>query len=48
VDPTEWWEAGKKLRRQMVGRLYTADIVNRAEKIALQYATKDQLAFYGK
>lgn len=48
ADPNEWWEAGKKLRRQMVGRLYTADIVDRAEKIALKYATKDQLAFYGK
>jgi TRAP-type C4-dicarboxylate transport system substrate-binding protein len=48
ADPTEWWEAGKKLRRQMVGRLYTADLVERAEKIALQYATKEQLAFYGK
>lgn len=48
ANPTEWWETGKKLRRQMVGRLYTADLVERAEKIALQYATKDQLAFYGK
>jgi TRAP-type C4-dicarboxylate transport system substrate-binding protein len=48
ADPNEWWEAGKKLRRTMVGRLYTKELVARAEKIALQYATKDQLVFYGK
>jgi TRAP-type C4-dicarboxylate transport system substrate-binding protein len=47
-NPSEWWEAGKQLRRRLIGRLYTEDVVNRAERIAMKYASKDQLAFYNK
>ena len=43
-DPAEWWNAGKKLRRRLVGRVYTKKLVDKAEKIALKYASKDQLA----
>lgn len=40
----EWWDAGKKLRRRLVGRVYTKKLVDEAEKIALKYADKEQLA----
>jgi TRAP-type C4-dicarboxylate transport system substrate-binding protein len=40
----EWWDAGKKLRRRLVGRVYTKKLVDQAEKIALKYADKEQLA----
>jgi TRAP-type C4-dicarboxylate transport system substrate-binding protein len=45
-DPKEWWNAGKVLRRKMVGRLYTADLVEKAEKIAMKYATPEQRKNY--
>jgi TRAP-type C4-dicarboxylate transport system substrate-binding protein len=47
-DPGEWWSAGKQLRRRLIGRLYTEDVVDRAERIAMKYASKDQLAYYAK
>lgn len=47
-DPGEWWAAGKKLRRSLVGRIYTQALVDRAEKIALKYADKEQLAYWNK
>lgn len=47
-DPGEWWDAGRTLRRRLIGRLYTADVVERAERIALKYASKEQIAYYNK
>jgi TRAP-type transport system periplasmic protein len=35
----EWWDAGKALRARMVGRVYTKDLVAKAEEISLNYAT---------
>jgi TRAP-type transport system periplasmic protein len=43
----EWWDAGKQLRRKMIGRIYTKELVNRAEAIAKKFATKEQLAHWG-
>jgi TRAP-type C4-dicarboxylate transport system substrate-binding protein len=43
----EWWEAGKALRRKMIGRIYTKELVGRAETIAKKFATKEQLAHWG-
>ena len=37
-----WWGVGMKLRKQLVGRIYTTDLVKRAEDIALQFADKEQ------
>jgi len=34
----EWWDAGKALRQRMVGRVYTKDLVAKAEQISLKYA----------
>ena len=34
----EWWDAGKALRQRLIGRIYTKDLVDRAEQIALKYA----------
>lgn len=34
----EWWDAGRNLRARMVGRVYTKDLVTKAEQIALKYA----------
>jgi TRAP-type C4-dicarboxylate transport system substrate-binding protein len=34
----EWWDAGKALRQRMVGRIYTKDLVEKAEAISLKYA----------
>jgi TRAP-type C4-dicarboxylate transport system substrate-binding protein len=47
-NPAEWWAAGRQLRRRLIGRLYTAELVDRAEKIALQYADQEQLAYWNK
>ncbi len=47
-DPGEWWEAGRQLRRRLVGRIYTQALVDKAEKIALKYADKEQLAYWKK
>jgi TRAP-type C4-dicarboxylate transport system substrate-binding protein len=47
-QPAEWWAAGKALRRKMVGRLYTKELVERAEKLAIKYADKEQLAYWDK
>jgi TRAP-type C4-dicarboxylate transport system substrate-binding protein len=33
----EWWDAGHALRRRMVGRIYTKELVERAEQIAAKY-----------
>jgi TRAP-type transport system periplasmic protein len=46
TDQGEWWEAGRQLRRRLVGRIYTQDLVERTEQIALKYADKEQLAFW--
>jgi len=48
TDPAEWWDAGRQLRRRLVGRLYTAELVDRAEKIALQYADQEQMTYWKK
>lgn len=34
----EWWDAGKVLRQRMIGRVYTKDLVDKAEQIAAKYA----------
>jgi TRAP-type transport system periplasmic protein len=34
----EWWDAGKALRQRMIGRVYTKDLVEKAEAIAAKYA----------
>lgn len=47
-DPAEWWNAGHELRRRMVGRIYTQSLVDRAERIAMKYASKEQLAYWKK
>ena len=46
ADQGEWWEAGSQLRRRLVGRIYTQELVDRAEKIALKFADKEQLAYW--
>lgn len=49
IEPTneaEWWDAGRQLRRHLVGRIYTEELVNKAEAIALKYADKNQLAHW--
>jgi TRAP-type C4-dicarboxylate transport system substrate-binding protein len=46
--PGEWWAAGKELRRKMIGRLYTKELVDRAEKLAIKFADKEQLAYWDK
>jgi TRAP-type C4-dicarboxylate transport system substrate-binding protein len=43
----EWWEAGKALRRRMIGRIYTKELLGKAEAIAKKFATKEQLAHWG-
>jgi TRAP-type transport system periplasmic protein len=48
ADQGEWWEAGRQLRRKLVGRIYTQDLVDRAEQIALKYADKEQIAYWKK
>ena len=45
-DQGEWWEAGRQLRRHLVGRIYTDALVRKAEQIALKYADKEQLAYW--
>jgi TRAP-type C4-dicarboxylate transport system substrate-binding protein len=47
-DRGEWWDAGKRLRQRLVGRIYTQKLVNRAEEIALKYADKEQLKYWKK
>jgi TRAP-type C4-dicarboxylate transport system substrate-binding protein len=47
-DPGEWWEAGRQLRRRLVGRIYTQALVEHAEQIALKYADKEQLSYWKK
>jgi TRAP-type transport system periplasmic protein len=47
-DPGEWWEAGRQLRRRLVGRIYTQALVEQAEQIALKFADKEQLAYWKK
>jgi TRAP-type transport system periplasmic protein len=34
----EWWDAGKVLRQRMIGRVYTKELVDKAEQIAAKYA----------
>jgi TRAP-type C4-dicarboxylate transport system substrate-binding protein len=34
----EWWDAGKALRQRLVGRVYTKELVEKAEQISLKYA----------
>jgi len=40
----EWWDIGHKLRKRMIGRVYTQQLVAKAEAIALKYADKEQRA----
>jgi TRAP-type C4-dicarboxylate transport system substrate-binding protein len=47
-QPGEWWAAGKALRQKLVGRLYTQDLVDRAEKLAIKYADAEQLKYWNK
>lgn len=45
VVPTneqEWWDVGHKLRKRMIGRVYTKKLVDRAEQIAMKYASGEQ------
>ena len=37
-NPKEWWDAGRALRQRMVGRVYTKELVEKAEQIAAKYA----------
>jgi TRAP-type transport system periplasmic protein len=48
ADQGEWWEAGRQLRRRLVGRIYTQELVEQAEQIALKYADKEQIAYWKK
>jgi hypothetical protein len=34
----EWQKIGESVREHMVGRIYTRDLLNKAEQIAKQYA----------
>jgi TRAP-type C4-dicarboxylate transport system substrate-binding protein len=34
----EWWDAGKALRQRMIGRIYTKELVEKAEQISAKYA----------
>jgi TRAP-type C4-dicarboxylate transport system substrate-binding protein len=45
-DPGEWWEAGRQLRRRLVGRIYTQALVEKAEQMALKYADQEQLKYW--
>jgi TRAP-type transport system periplasmic protein len=33
----EWWDAGNNLRKRMIGRVYTKELVDKAEAIAAKY-----------
>jgi TRAP-type C4-dicarboxylate transport system substrate-binding protein len=33
----EWWDAGNALRKRMIGRIYTKELVEKAEQIAAKY-----------
>lgn len=44
----EWWDVGHKLRKRMIGRIYTKQLVEKAEAIAMKYADKDQKARFAK
>lgn len=33
----EWWDAGNLLRKRMIGRIYTKELVDKAEAIAAKY-----------
>lgn len=48
ADQAEWWDAGRALRRRLVGRIYTQALVDKAEQIALKYADKEQLEYFKK
>ena len=44
----EWWDVGHKLRKRMIGRVYTKELVSKAEAIALKYADKEQRARFAR
>jgi TRAP-type C4-dicarboxylate transport system substrate-binding protein len=48
TNPAEWWDAGRELRKRLIGRVYTQALVDKAEKIALKFADKEQLAYWKK
>jgi TRAP-type C4-dicarboxylate transport system substrate-binding protein len=48
TDQAEWWDAGKALRKRLIGRIYTQSLVEEAEKIALKYADPEQLSYWKK
>jgi TRAP-type C4-dicarboxylate transport system substrate-binding protein len=48
TDPAQWWDAGRQLRKRLVGRIYTQKLVDQAEQIALKYADKEQLSYWNK
>ncbi|MDD9944818.1 MAG: TRAP transporter substrate-binding protein DctP, partial [Myxococcales bacterium] len=41
-DADAWWTNGHKLRERMIGRVYTRELVDRVEDIALRYADAEQ------
>jgi hypothetical protein len=47
-DPSEWWQAGRALRRRLSGRIYSEALVDQAERIALQYADEEQRAQWAR
>lgn len=47
-DEQEWWDMGHKLRKRMIGRIYTKALVEKAEKIAMKYAPAAQKARFAK
>jgi TRAP-type transport system periplasmic protein len=47
-QPAEWWEAGRNLRRRLVGRMYSQAIVDRAEQLALEHADAEQRSQWDK
>lgn len=40
----EWWDMGHKLRKRMIGRIYTKKLVEKTEQIAMKYAPPEQKA----
>jgi TRAP-type transport system periplasmic protein len=41
TNEQEWWDAGNALRRKLIGRIYTKELVARAEEISKKYADAD-------
>ncbi len=39
----EWWDTGHMLRKRLVGRIYTKELLEKAEQIAAKYKEADEL-----